>query len=77
MTKDFTFTEDVERDARLVRAGMLGGFSAVCAVAMHYPEFKDGPDAVLAHAKWLKKRQPYIAKVADAIADLEVKERAA
>ncbi len=67
-----TFEQDVDRDARLVLAGLQGGFQAVCAVAMMNPLFSDGPDAVLAHADWLKKQDPsYVTSVAVRASQIE------
>ena len=67
-----TFEQDVDRDARLVLAGLQGGFHAVCAVAMMNPLFSDGPDDVLAHADWLKKQEPaYVTSVAVRASQIE------
>lgn len=67
-----SFTANVDRDARLVLAGMYGGFEAVCAVAMQNPEFAGGPSVVLAHADWLKSQpEEYIKHVASKAAEME------
>lgn len=49
-----TFEKNLERDARMVAICARGGFEALCSYAMLLPEFSDGPDLVLEHAKWLK-----------------------
>lgn len=67
-----TFEQNVDRDARLVKAGMSGGFEAVCAVAMFDPEFAGGPDTVIAHGEWLKAQpKTYIDRVIDKIMEEE------
>ncbi len=53
------FHRNLMRDAALVTAAMVGGFPAVCAVAMglstgHCPEMGGGPDTVTAHGAWLR-----------------------
>lgn len=65
------FKQNIERDARLVIAGMHGGFEAVCSVAMLMVEFNGGPDKVLAHAKWLKSDKAYLDKVIAKIIAIE------
>lgn len=54
--------EDVERDAKLVMAGMIGGFEAVCMCAMQLG-MKGGPDQVVLHSRWMKKNKNYMKKV--------------
>jgi hypothetical protein len=71
------FEQNAARDASLVYAGMHGGFPAVASQAMFMPEFKGGPDRVLAHAEWLKAQPAtYIKKVTDLVVELENNYRA-
>jgi hypothetical protein len=67
-----TFVQDLERDARLVATGALGGFEAVCAAAMLLPELAGGPDTVIAHGTWLKADADYAMRVAKRAAELLV-----
>lgn len=66
-----TFEQDVERDAMLVYAGALGGFDAVCTAAIALG-MKGGPDAVLAHATWLKapEQHEYMMTVCARVVDM-------
>lgn len=67
-----SFTQNIERDARLVLAGMTGGFDAVCGAAMLLPEFVGGPDKVIEHGEWLRSQpKDYIHQVADRAAEIE------
>lgn len=67
-----TFPRNVERDAQLVLAAMIGGFRAACSLAMTLPGFEKGPDTLLAHADWLKRQDTrYVMEVSKRAAELE------
>lgn len=53
MADRFTFAENADRDVPLVYASIVHGWEALCALAMHLPDFKGGPDAVDAWGRWI------------------------
>ncbi len=68
------FTQDIDRDARLVMVAMKHGPAALCSQAMLLgPEFAGGPDRLVEHGNWLRSDPDYKQRVIDRCVELEQK----
>lgn len=72
VTLNATFAENVELDAQLVLAGMMGGMDGIMNFGYIYREIFITTNTVVDRCEWLKKQSDeYITKVSQRAAELE------